>query len=192
MFLLSIPAEPVSSSKQAERLDNYILGIAKGDKEALAGLYESTHTAVYGFALSLCKNVPDAEDVLQDVFVQIWNAAEQYTPAGKPMAWIFTVTRNLALLCLRQKNKMIPFSAEDLQEHLEEISQVTSDDRIVLEALLKSLQDTERQILVLHALSGMKHREIASLLQIPLPTVLSKYHRAVKKLGKIMKEADIE
>lgn len=191
MFLLSIPAEPVSSSKQAERLDNYILGIAKGDKEALAGLYESTHT-VYGFALSLCKNVPDAEDVLQDVFVQIWNAAEQYTPAGKPMAWIFTITRNLALLCLRQKNKMIPFSAEDLQEHLEEISQVTSDDRIVLEALLKSLQDTERQILVLHALSGMKHREIASLLQIPLPTVLSKYHRAVKKLGKIMKEADIE
>ena len=192
MFLLSIPAEPVSSSKQAERLDNYILGIANGDKEALAGLYESTHTAVYGFALSLCKNVPDAEDVLQDVFVQIWNAAEQYTPAGKPMAWIFTITRNLALLCLRQKNKMIPFSAEDLQEHLEEISQVTSDDRIVLEALLKSLQDTERQILVLHALSGMKHREIASLLQIPLPTVLSKYHRAVKKLGKIMKEADIE
>ncbi len=192
MFLLSIPAEPVSSSKQAERLDNYILGIAKGDKEALAGLYESTHTAVYGFALSLCKNVPDAEDVLQDVFVQIWNAAEQYTPAGKPMAWIFTITRNLALLCLRQKNKMIPFSAEDLQEHLEELSQVTSDDRIVLEALLKSLQDTERQILVLHALSGMKHREIASLLQIPLPTVLSKYHRAVKKLGKIMKEADIE
>ena len=192
MFLLSIPAEPVSSSKQAERLDNYILGIANGDKEALAGLYESTHTAVYGFALSLCKNVPDAEDVLQDVFVQIWNAAEQYTPAGKPMAWIFTITRNLALLCLRQKNKMIPFSAEDLQEHLEEISQVTSDDRIVLEALLKSHQDTERQILVLHALSGMKHREIASLLQIPLPTVLSKYHRAVKKLGKIMKEADIE
>ncbi len=192
MFLLSIPAEPVSSSERAERLDNYILGIAKGDKEALAGLYESTHTAVYGFALSLCKNVPDAEDVLQDVFVQIWNAAEQYTPAGKPMAWIFTITRNLALLCLRQKNKMIPFSAEDLQEHLEEISQVTSDDRIVLEALLKSLQDTERQILVLHALSGMKHREIASLLQIPLPTVLSKYHRAVKKLGKIMKEADIE
>lgn len=192
MFLLSIPAEPVSSSKQAERLDNYILGIAKGDKEALAGLYESTHTAVYGFALSLCKNVPDAEDVLQDVFVQIWNAAEQYTPAGKPMAWIFTITRNLALLCLRQKNKMIPFSAEDLQEHLEELSQVTSDDRIVLEALLKSLQDTERQILVLHALSGMKHREIASLLQIPLPTVLSKYHRAVKKLGKTMKEADIE
>ena len=158
----------------------------------MAGLYESTHTAVYGFALSLCKNVPDAEDVLQDVFVQIWNAAEQYPPAGKPMAWIFTITRNLALLCLRQKNKMIPFSAEDLQEHLEEISQVTSDDRIVLEALLKSLQDTERQILVLHALSGMKHREIASLLQIPLPTVLSKYHRAVKKLGKIMKEADIE
>ena len=126
MFLLSIPAEPVSSSKQAERLDNYILGIAKGDKEALAGLYESTHTAVYGFALSLCKNVPDAEDVLQDVFVQIWNAAEQYTPAGKPMAWIFTITRNLALLSLfllkicrniSKKSRKSPVTTESFWKH---------------------------------------------------------------------------
>ena len=77
-----------------------------------------------------------------------------------------------------------------MQEHLEESPQLTSEDRIVLEALLDSLQDDERQIVVLHALSGMKHREIASFLQLPLPTVLSKYRRAIKKLGNIVKEAD--
>lgn len=84
MFLFSIPEEPAPQRGQAEYLEKYISGISEGDKEALAGLYESTHAAVYGFALSLCKNTHDAEDVLQDVFLQIWNAAGQYTAAGKP------------------------------------------------------------------------------------------------------------
>ena len=190
MFLFSIPEEPAPQHGQAKYLENCIFRISEGDKEALAGLYESTHTAVYGFALSLCKNMHDAEDVLQDVFVQIWNAAGQYTAAGKPMAWIFTITRNLSLQCLRQKGRLVPLPSEELQEHLEESPQLTSEDRIVLEALLDSLQDDERQIVVLHALSGMKHREIASFSQLPLPTVLSKYRRAIKKLGNIVKEAD--
>ena len=56
------------------------------------------------------------------------------------------------------------------------------EDRLTLLALLQNLSDEERQIVVLHAVSGFKHREIAALLQRPLPTVLSKYHRAMKKL----------
>ncbi|MFR1517819.1 MAG: RNA polymerase sigma factor [Clostridia bacterium] len=192
MFLLSIPAEPVFLREQADTLDHYIFGIARGDRNALEGLYQSAHAAVYGFALSLCKNIPDAEDILQDVFIQIWKAAGQYTSAGKPMAWIFTITRNLCLLCLRQKNRLVPVPSEELCEHFDASAQITSDDRIVLEGLLEALQDTERQIVVLHALSGMKHREIASFLQIPLPTVLSKYRRAIKKLSGIIKEANTQ
>ena len=190
MFLFSIPEEPAPQRGQAEYLEKYISGISEGDKEALAGLYESTHAAVYGFALSLCKNTHDAEDVLQDVFLQIWNAAGQYTAAGKPMAWIFTITRNLSLQSLRRKGKVVPLPAEELPEQFEEAPHLTSEDRIVLESLLNMLGDEERQIVVLHALAEMKHREIASLLHLPLPTVLSKYRRAIKKLGNIVKEAD--
>ena len=190
MFLFSIPEEPAPQRGQAEYLEKYISGISEGDKEALAGLYESTHAAVYGFALSLCKNTHDAEDVLQDVFLQIWNAAGQYSAAGKPMAWIFTITRNLSLQSLRRKGKVVPLPAEELPEQFEEAPHLTSEDRIVLESLLNMLGDEERQIVVLHALSEMKHREIASLLHLPLPTVLSKYRRAIKKLGNIVKEAD--
>ena len=190
MFLFSIPEEPAPQRGQAEYLEKYISGISEGDKEALAGLYESTHAAVYGFALSLCKNTHDAEHVLQDVFLQIWNAAGQYTAAGKPMAWIFTITRNLSLQSHRRKGKVVPLPAEELPEQYEEAPHLTSEDRIVLESLLNMLGDEERQIVVLHALSEMKHREIASLLHLPLPTVLSKYRRAIKKLGNIVKEAD--
>ena len=57
-----------------------------------------------------------------------------------------------------------------------------AEQRVLVEMLFKHLTDEEKQILVLHAVSGMKYREIASFMDIPLNTVLSKYHRAVKKL----------
>lgn len=78
---------------------------------------------------------------------------------------------------------------EDWQDRLASHESVTQEDRMALSALLAALEDTERQIVVLHALSGLKHREIAEMMQMPLPTVLSKYHRAMKKLRLAWKEA---
>ena len=57
-----------------------------------------------------------------------------------------------------------------------------ADERTLLQQALASLADEERRIVLLHAVTGMKHREIAALLELPLPTVLSKYHRALKKM----------
>ena len=59
---------------------------------------------------------------------------------------------------------------------------MTPEDREVLQQALASLGDVERQVVLLHAVTGLKHREIAALLEMPLATVLSKYHRALKKL----------
>ena len=61
---------------------------------------------------------------------------------------------------------------------------------MVLNVCVPPLEDQERQIVTLHALTGLKHREIAALLGLPLPTVLSKYSRALKKLRLAWKEAD--
>lgn len=189
MFLFAIPAEPVSSKKQAPILDRYIYDIAGGNKDSLAELYEQTQSAVYGYALSICKSPHNAEDVLQDVFVQIWNAAGQYKSEGKPMAWIFTITRNLAIMTLRQQGKSVCVTDEEMATFFDEHPQITSDDRLMLGALLNELQDDERQIVILHALTGMKFREIAAFMQKPLSTVLSKYNRAIKKLKTMIKEA---
>ena len=67
-------------------------------------------------------------------------------------------------------------------------SLATEEDKIVLRACLERLSDEERQIVVLHAESGMKHREIAQITDMPLPTVLSKYHRAIKKMKQFLEE----
>lgn len=170
-------------------LEGYLARIAAGEQDALAELYHRTRPAVYGFALSIVKNQHDAEDILHDAYLQIWQAAGSYHSQGKPMAWILTITRNLALTRLRQQSRTEPLSMEDWQDRFASLESVTQEDRMALAALLAALEDTERQIVVLHALSGLKHREIAEMLNMALPTVLSKYHRAMKKLRLAWKEA---
>ena len=74
---------------------------------------------------------------------------------------------------------------EDWEVYISNNGQMSAEDKLVLTECLKNLSDEERQIVMLHAVSGFKHREIARLLEMPLSTVLSKYNRAMKKLRKI-------
>ena len=171
-------------------LDHCIARIAGGDQEALAELYDRTRPAVYGFALSILKNVHDAEDVLHDAYLQVWHAAGQYRSQGKPRAWLMTIVRNLSLSRLREQSRTESLSQEDWQDRFASVPAVTEEDRLTLGALLAALGDQERQIVTLHALGGLKHREIAAMLALPLPTVLSKYSRALKKLQLAWKEAN--
>lgn len=178
--IMTVP--PSQSGRQDDTLENCIARIAGGDQDALALLYEHTHAAVYGFALSILKNKQDAEDVLQDAYIRIWNAAGSYTSAGKPMAWIFTITRNLALMRFREQSRTVAVAPEDWQSLFSNEPSVNHEDRLMLASLLETLTDEERQIVILHSMTGLKHREIAELLDLRLSTVLSKYHRALKKL----------
>ncbi len=174
---------PESTGKEsAKLLDGYIAGIAKGDRDALADLYHHSSASVYAFALSILKNVHDAEDVLQDCYLRIHDCAGSYRSHGKPMAWILTIARNLCMMRLREKSKTAELTDEDWNAALSESCETNIDDRILLTQCLSRLRDDERQIVVLHAVAGFRHREIAAFLDMPLPTVLSKYSRSLKKL----------
>ena len=163
-------------------MDDLLFRIAAGEQAALAQLYEHTQASVFGFALSILKNTHDAEDVLHDCYVAVWQGAAGYRSRGKPLAWILTITRNLCLQQLRTRNRVSDLAPEDWEPYLADKEGVTLEDRSILRSCMEQLRDEERQIVTLHALSGFKHREIAAILQLPLPTVLSKYHRAVKRL----------
>lgn len=181
------PLRPVLSAQDFEQL----LGqIALGSQQAFEELYRATDSAIYGYALSLTRNHHEAQDIMMDTYLKIRSAAHLYIPMGKPMAWILTITRNLAMSRLRTKGRQLP---------LEEIEQValpsfdrSSEENIVLEQALLRLDDTERQIVMLHAVTGLKHREIAEMLQMPLATVLSKYARSLKKLKQMLQETEVQ
>lgn len=177
----------------SEYLDTCISKIADGDTEALSELYKRTSTSVYGFVFSVLKNVHDAEDVLQDCYIQIFNGAYQYSSRQKPLAWIFTIARNLCYQKIREQSRYSDVPDEEWESCLTYRDDISAEEKILVAECMKTLSDKERQIVILYAVSGFKHREIAKLLEIPLSTVLSKYHRAIKKLREqLQKESEYE
>ena len=190
-MLAFVMTEPSSrSGRQDGIIENCIAKIAAGDRDALTLLYRQTGAAVYGFSLSVLKNKQDAEDVLQDTYIRIWSSAGSYTPKGKPLAWIFTITRNLALMRIRERSHTVAVEPESWQSLFSDEPAVNCEDQLILASMFETLSDQERQIVMLHAMTGLKHREIAELLGLRMPTVLSKYNRALKKLRNVQKEAN--
>jgi len=173
-----------------KELEPLLIAVAAGEQEALAALYDRTRAAVYALALSILKNTHDAQDVTQDAFVRVWDSAPQYRPQGSPMAWILTITRNLARMKLRRNARLIDLNDEQWEAIPADAPSVTPEDRHLLQTALAALTDEERQVVMLHAVTGLKHREIAALLEMPLATVLSKYNRALKKLRTLVKGDD--
>ena len=145
---------------------------------------------MYGLSLSYLKNTHDAQDITQDVFVHVWDHAPQYRPTGSPMGWLLTVCRNLCLMRLRRTERHAVLSEAEWDAIPQQETGLTTEERTLLQHVLSRLGEEERRIVLLHAVTGLKHREIAALLGLPLPTVLSKYSRALKKLQLAWKEAD--
>ena len=160
-------------------LEDYIFELANGDIQAMGPLYKAASPSVYAFALSVLKNT---QDVLQDTFVSIYTGAYSYRSNGKPMAWIMTIAKNHCYKLLKQRSRAESLDLEDWRDDPSLVTYMQSDAKLLIHHIMQSLSDQERQIVVLYAVSGFNHREIAALLNLALPTVLSKYNRAIKKL----------
>lgn len=172
-----------------DRIEHLIAEIAKGNKDALGDLYSLIKTDVFAYAMSKTGNKPDAEDIMQDTFIQIYKYAGRYEPQGKPMAWIVTIVLNLVRRqgVLKSRHMSLDESVELESETVESpATDVLRNEW--LKWVMKALNDEEREVIVLHIVSGLRHREIAELKGEPLSTVLSRYNRAIKKLQKYAKE----
>ena len=192
--MLITVAEIKTEYRKAEgrrELERLLSGIAAGRPEDMSELYSRTRTAVYSLALSYLGNAHDAQDITQDTFVQVWERAGQYRPNGSPMGWVLTVCRNLALMRIRRADRHADLDDSGWDAIPAEEKGLSVEERALLQDALALLDENERRVVMLHAAAGMKHREIASLLEMPLATVLSKYHRAIKKLRAFMKGAEI-
>lgn len=188
--MYSVPAKEDIGEEQ-ELTEEVFAKISNGDNQAFAYLYTNTYQAVYGFLLSILNNREEAEDILQETYIKIRENAFRYQNKEKPMAWIFTIARNLAYMKLRKRKKISFLAIEDLEGVIGFSDVKNAEERIVLEAAFRVLNMEERQIVVLHAVSGLKHKEISQIVKKPLSTVLSKYNRAIKKLEKAVGEDKI-
>lgn len=181
--------KPLPAAADQLACDGFLQRMQQGDTEAFKSLYETAARAVYAYALSILQNPQDAEEAMQDTFLTVWTQCDSYVSSGKPLAWIFTIVRNRCYALLRRRSVHPSVSLESLdtedpswQPYSEDLTGERSAARDSLAQALACLTDQERRLIYLHVIASMKHREIAAALGLPLATVLSRYHRAVRKL----------
>lgn len=185
LFNFMIADAAKHSSPQGPDIDEQLFKrIGVNDMEAMEELYHLTERTLYAYVLSLVKNHDETLDLMQETYIKIMASAHLYQPRGKPLAWMFTIAKNLYLSKLRKEKKKLTLDANEINNDVRFSYVTDSDDRIVLEAVLDLLSEEERQIVLLYAVSGLKHKEIAESIGLKLSTTLSKYHRALAKIRK--------
>jgi RNA polymerase sigma-70 factor, ECF subfamily len=165
-------------------------GLAAGDVDALARLYDSYGALAYSVALRVLGDPGRAEDVVQDCFLKLWNNAERFDARrGSLRTWLITAVRNRSIDYLRgrgaheRQEREIPMDAESSGPGSDPWHEVaTAIERDVIREALASLPGEQRQAVELAYFGGYSHREIAEMIRVPLSTVKGRMRLALEKL----------
>src|SRR2546423_7119585 len=198
-----IPAQPATNALPLEpgvpSDVDLMLAIQNGDADALSQLYDRYTGIVKALILRIIHNDAEADDLFQEVFLQIWNHAKNFSPQkGKPLGWMITLTRRRAIDALRQKHAYNRaeerLQAEPERQPLAWVENVTDkeiqagDTRAVMANVINSLPEAQQQVIDLAFFQGMSQREIASHTNIPLGTVKTRLELGLKKIYDSLKE----
>ena len=177
--------------------DAALAACARGEREALAQVYQPEARYLLGVALRIVRERQSAEDVLHDAFVSIWQRAQTFDAGrGAGRGWIYSVVRHSALNWVRDHAREVPMGESDVQafEDMQLLShnapgadphEVRADLRRLANCL-DQLEAERRQCIVLAYLDGCSHGEIAQRTQKPLGTIKSWIQRGMRSLRECM------
>ena len=167
--------------------------VAQQDREAFSQLYDRFSNLVFTLAMRMLRVRSDAEDLLQEVFVQVWRQAENYSAErGSPEAWIINIARSRAIDKIRSIRRMEksfvltddPARAES-GENVES-SAAESEARLAMNSALANLPEAQRKVLELAYFDGLTQSEIAERLAEPLGTVKTRMRSGIQRLREIV------
>ncbi len=156
-----------------EELRAALAGVRSGDREAFEAVYRGLSGPVYTVLLRMVRDSGTAEDLLQETFLKLYRSP----PAAEVRsvrAWVFKMARNLALDELRSRRPAEPLDGLDRPAPAGD-----PETRLDVEAALARLSETDRQLVTLRLNGGLKFREAAAVLDLPLGTALRRYYAAV-------------
>ncbi len=181
-------ANPQRDAEDAEALR----AVARGDEPAFARVYDRYGPILFGLLLRILRSRPEAEDVLQEVFLQVWRQARSFDPArGRAFTWLVTLARSRAIDRLRavdSRERAARASAEEAPPAGEaqtwaEDDAVRAERAEAVRGALAELPEEQRQVLVLAYLEGMTQSEIAAAKGQPLGTVKTRTRTGLKRLS---------
>jgi RNA polymerase sigma-70 factor, ECF subfamily len=174
-------------------------GIQREDPEALSQLYDRYNGILKALILRVIHNEAEADDLLQEIFMEIWNQAKNFSAAkGKPLGWMVTLARRRAIDGLRKKQAYLR-AEERLQQQTEqqpdawvhnstEEEILDGDRRILIRRVIAMLPPPQQQAIELAFFRGMSQREIAANTNTPLGTVKTRLELGLKKIYDGLKE----
>ena len=193
-----MPTPQSEWTERSQELSRLLARAGLGDRAAFATLYERSSAHLLGVVLRIQRDRAQAEDILQEVYVNVWRAAQSFDAAqSQPLTWLTSIARNRAIDSLRRKNTQPQVEttfanpdnedsdvydtiASDAPGPLDLLSQAT--DARALSSCMETLSAPQRQSVALAFFDGLSHAEVAQNMGQPLGTVKSWLRRALLAL----------
>lgn len=200
MTLLETPrsvSAPVVEVSPLDLTDEHLMAaIQQRDPQALELMHDRYASMLKALIMKVLHNDAEADDMLQEVFVEIWNRAASYSPEkGKPLGWMITLTRRRSIDRLRKReaycraeerlaeeSKCAPTVTAELGEDI-----ALGEMRVMLRRVLDTLPPAQMQAIELAFYKGMSQREIAAHTGIPLGTIKTRLELGLKKIAEALK-----
>jgi len=194
-------------SERSRELAQLLARAGLGDRAAFATLYERTSAHLFGVVLRIQRDRAQAEDILQEVYVNVWRSAQGFDAAqSQPLTWLTSIARNRAIDGLRRAQTQpqiqgVASSGDDEHEDPDVYDSVADDragplellsraaDARALAACMQGLSAQQRQSVALAFFDGLSHAEVAEQLRQPLGTVKSWVRRALLALRSCLENA---
>jgi RNA polymerase sigma factor (sigma-70 family) len=180
-------SEEIASLERAA-LSAALRRVASGDRAALHEVYRRTSAKLYGVCLRIFPEASDAEDALQDAFVNIWAKAGSFDPArASPITWLVTLTRNRAIDRLRASGRRLTAPIEAAHDTADETPDaeaclIAADERARVNRCMETLAQGDAAMIRTAFFEGATYADIAERGRMPLGTVKSRIRRALMKL----------
>ncbi|TBW58760.1 sigma-70 family RNA polymerase sigma factor [Marinobacter halodurans] len=169
---------------QAE-VDTLITRIARHrDVSALEALYRLTSARLMGLTLRMLNNQADCADLLQELYLKVWQQAHQFGGRGSAWGWLCVMARNAALDQLRSRQHRGQELTRDIQPLMETLPAPCNDAAVSpgLERCLQALREEQRELILLSYIHGYSHQELQDLTARPLGTIKSWVRRGLQEL----------
>lgn len=166
-----------------EELNSLLENLKANNLDVFDTFYDETKNVIYYTIYSILKDQSLAEDVMQDTYLKILKNINSYQSNTNGLAWMIMIAKNLSINVYNKRKREVLVDNYFDKDETELVNQ-EKEDTPLIDLMHEVLKPKERELIVMHVINQLTHKEIAEILNRPLGTVLWQYNQAIKKLRK--------